>query len=82
MFSYKQINNGGFCMAVPKRKTSCSKRGSRRSANSKISHPNVVIDKLTGNYVLSHHISSSDGTYKGRSVLQRKENKKESESTD
>ncbi len=55
-------------MAVPKRKTTKSKRNMRRSHHAQ---PliNVVIDPQTGEYKLPHHISSVDGTYKGRKVL-------------
>ena len=55
-------------MAVPKKKTSKSKRNMRRShlALGKI---NVIVDSQTGEYKLPHHISSSDGTYNGRQVV-------------
>jgi large subunit ribosomal protein L32 len=55
-------------MAVPKRKTSKSKRNMRRSHHAPLL-VNVVIDPQTGEYKLPHHISSVDGTYKGRKVL-------------
>ena len=46
-------------MAVPKKKTSPSRRGLRRGGNGtyKANMPNVVINKETGEYQLPHHIS-------------------------
>ena len=41
-------------MAVPKRKTTVSKRNKRRSHH-KITNMNVVEDKKTGEYRISHH---------------------------
>ncbi|MES2214629.1 MAG: 50S ribosomal protein L32 [Pseudomonadota bacterium] len=55
-------------MAVPKRKTSTSKRGMRRSHHA-LRKVNVVIDSETGEFKLPHHMSMKDGTYKGREVL-------------
>lgn len=55
-------------MAVPKKKTSKSRRNMRRShlALGKI---NVVIDPQSGEYKLPHHICKFDGTYNGREVV-------------
>lgn len=58
-------------MAVPKKKTSKSKRGVRRSHHA-LDKVNVIIDSQTGEYRLPHHISSVDGTYKGRQVVVKK----------
>jgi large subunit ribosomal protein L32 len=57
-------------MAVPKRKTSPSKRNMRRGSNGsyRVNLPNVVVDATTGEYKLSHHISV-DGYYNGRKVV-------------
>ncbi len=54
-------------MAVPKSKTSKSKRNMRRAHDAQ---PliNVVVDPVTGEYKLPHHMNN-DGTYKGRKVL-------------
>ena len=59
-------------MAVPKKKTSTSRRNMRRShlALKKI---NVVVDATTGEYKLPHHISLSDGYYSGRQVIEQKQ---------
>ena len=59
-------------MAVPKRKTSKSRRNKRRSHH-KIMSANVVEDKKSGEYRLSHHIDLKTGTYKGRQVLDPKD---------
>ena len=58
-------------MAVPKRKTSPSKRNMRRSHIS-IKNLNVIIDKESGEPRLSHKIDKSTGMYKGRLVLKKK----------
>ena len=55
-------------MAVPKRKTTVSKRNKRRSHH-KISKVNIVEDKKTGEYKLSHHIDLKTGFYNGKKIL-------------
>ena len=55
-------------MAVPKRKTTVSKRNKRRSHH-KISNINVVEDKKTGEYRISHHIDLKTGLYNGKKIL-------------
>ncbi len=57
-------------MAVPKRKTSVSRRNKRRSHH-KISSSNAVEDKKTGEYRLSHHIDLKTGFYNGKKVLDK-----------
>ena len=59
-------------MAVPKRKTTPSRSGKRRS-HIKFSTKNIVEDKQSGEYRLSHHIDLKTGMYKGRQVLDPKE---------
>ena len=59
-------------MAVPKRKTSPSRSGKRRS-HINFSAKNIVEDKKSGEYRLSHHIDLKTGIYKGRQVLDPKE---------
>ncbi len=61
-------------MAVPKRKTSVSKRNMRRSHNS-LKKINIIIDKDSGEPRLSHHIDRSTGTYKGKKILIKNSNK-------
>ncbi len=58
-------------MAVPKRKTSVSKRNMRRSHDS-LKNINVILDKDSGEPRLSHKIDISTGMYKGRQVLKKK----------
>lgn len=58
-------------MAVPKRKTSKSRRNMRRSHDS-LSRVNVVVDSVTGEYKLPHHISLSDGYYNGKQIVAQK----------
>ena len=59
-------------MAVPKRKTTPSRSGKRRS-HKKFSTKNIVEDKKSGEYRLSHHIDLKTGRYKGRQVFDPKE---------
>ena len=59
-------------MAVPKRKTSVSRKKMRRSHH-KISSINIIEDKKSGEYKLSHHIDLKTGMYRGRQVLDPKE---------
>tara|TARA_B100001057_G_scaffold194812_1_gene195650 strand:- start:214 stop:405 length:192 start_codon:yes stop_codon:yes gene_type:complete len=58
-------------MAVPKRKTSVSKRNMRRSHHS-LNNINIVFDKNSGEPRLSHQIDKSTGMYKGRQILKSK----------
>ena len=60
-------------MAVPKRKQTPSRTRMRRSKNMKISLKNIVEDKKTGEYRLSHHMDLKTGMYKGRQVLDPKD---------
>ena len=59
-------------MAVPKRKTTKSRSGMRR-AHLKVSPKNIVEDKKSGEYRVSHHLDLKTGTYKGRQVLEPKD---------
>ena len=58
-------------MAVPKRKTSVSKRNMRRSHDS-LTKINIILDKDSGEPRLSHKIDISTGMYKGRQILKKK----------
>lgn len=60
-------------MAVPKRKTSKSKRNMRRAHDS-LTKPHVTVNKTTGGYTLPHHISV-DGYYGDRKVLKMNDKK-------
>ena len=58
-------------MAVPKRKTTKSRAGKRRS-HIKFTAKNVVEDKTSGEYRLSHHIDFKTGMYNGKQILEPK----------
>ena len=55
-------------MAVPKRKTSKSRRDKRRSHH-RIKSINIIEDKKTGEYRLSHHLDLKTGMYNGKQIL-------------
>jgi large subunit ribosomal protein L32 len=59
-------------MAVPKRKTTKSRSGMRRS-HMRVLPKNIIEDKKSGEYRLSHHLDLKTGTYKGRQVLDPKD---------
>ncbi len=59
-------------MAVPKRKTSKSKRDKRRT-HQKIAIPNLSACPQCGEAKLPHHACLSCGTYKGRTVIKTEE---------
>ena len=59
-------------MAVPKRKTSKSKRNMRRSHDS-IDQLNIILDKNSGEPRLTHRIDLSTGIYNGKTILIKKE---------
>ena len=60
-------------MAVPKRKQTPSRTGKRRAQTMKYSITNIVEDKKSGEYRLSHHLDLKTGMYKGRQVLDPQE---------
>lgn len=60
-------------MAVPKRKTSPSKRGMRRSADA-LKQPTYMEDKSSGELRRPHHVDLKTGMYGGRQVLKPKAN--------
>lgn len=55
-------------MAVPKRKTSKSKRNMRRGHHA-LKPVNVIVDKETGEFRLPHRMCAKDLSYKGRQVV-------------
>jgi large subunit ribosomal protein L32 len=59
-------------MAVPKRKTSPSRRGMRR-AHDALKKNAYVEDKESGELRRPHHVDLKSGRYKGRQVLPAKE---------
>ena len=58
-------------MAVPKRKTSKSRRNKRRSHH-KVNVPNVIEDKKSGEYRLSHNVDMKTGFYKSKQIFDPK----------
>ena len=61
-------------MAVPKRKTSKSKRNMRRS-HSALRSINIIEDKESGEPRLSHRLDLSTGMYNGKKIIIKKEPK-------
>ena len=58
-------------MAVPKKKTTGSKRGQRRSHH-KLKQEAYIEDKDSGELRRPHHIDLTTGMYRGRQVLEPK----------
>ena len=59
-------------MAVPKRKTSPSRRGMRR-AHDKLAKSTYVEDAESGELRRPHHIDLKSGRYRGKQILKPKE---------
>lgn len=59
-------------MAVPKKKTSPSRRGMRR-AHDRLAAATYIEDKDSGELRRPHHIDLKTGKYRGRQVLQARE---------
>lgn len=59
-------------MAVPKRKTTPSKRGMRRS-HDKLAKNTYVSDAESGELRRPHHIDLKTGRYRGKQILKPKE---------
>lgn len=55
-------------MAVPKKKTSKSRRNMRRSHHA-LTASTVIEDKHTGEMVRPHHVCRKTGTYKGQQII-------------
>ena len=58
-------------MAVPKRKTSKSRRNKRRS-HLRLTSINIIEDKKSGEFRLSHHVDLKTGLYNGKQILDPK----------
>ena len=58
-------------MAVPKRKISKSRRNKRRSHH-RVSSVNIIEDKKSGEFRLSHHVDLKTGIYNGKQILEPK----------
>lgn len=59
-------------MAVPKRKTSKSRRNKRRSHHA-LETVNWVEDANTGEAVRRHHVDLKTGMYRGRQVVEQRD---------
>ena len=70
-FRTDQLYQESSAMAVPKRKTSPSKRGMRRSADA-LARPTYIEDKDSGELRRPHHIDLKTGMYRGRQILKSK----------
>ena len=57
-------------MAVPKKKTSKSRRNMRRSHHA-IDKQNIIVDSHSGEYTLPHRMCLVDGTYKGKQIIKK-----------
>lgn len=57
-------------MAVPKRRTSQTRKKKRRT-HQKLNVPNLSFDPTTGTYHRSHHVDQN-GYYKGQQVIMPK----------
>jgi len=58
-------------MAVPKKKTTQSRRGMRRS-HLALEAPTYIEDKTSGELRRPHHLDPSTGMYRGRQILKPK----------
>ena len=62
-------------MAVPKRKTSKARRDKRRSSVWKLDAPQMTKCPKCGEYILSHRVCTSCGSYDGKVVIKQTEKK-------
>ena len=65
-------------MAVPKKKTSKSRRNQRR-AHDALGKVNVIVDRDTGEYRLPHHMDKVSGEYNGRQIIEIKLDEEDTE---
>lgn len=56
-------------MAVPKRKTSKSRRDKRRSSHWKLDMPTLITCKQCGDYTQPHKVCKNCGYYKGKPII-------------
>lgn len=63
-------------MAVPKKKTSKSRRNMRRSHHA-LKLVNVIIDKKSGEYRLPHRLCDIDKTYNGIQIVKHHKKQKD-----
>jgi large subunit ribosomal protein L32 len=65
---YARLSKQEKTMAVPRKKVSRMKRGTRRSADA-LKAPDYVEDKESGERRRPHHIDLKSGKYRGRQIL-------------
>lgn len=58
-------------MAVPKRRTSSSRRDKRRAQHDKVTPPNLIPCSHCSAPMVSHRVCPECGFYKGRAVLRQ-----------
>jgi large subunit ribosomal protein L32 len=60
-------------VAVPKRKTTRSRRDMRRAHHDKVTAPNVIACPNCGDMMMPHRVCPACGHYKGRKVTAGKD---------
>ena len=60
-------------MAVPKRKSSQSRRDKRRSSTWKLATPGLIKCPNCGTLIKAHHVCPSCGMYDGKKVIEKSE---------
>lgn len=58
-------------MAVPKRRTTRSKRDMRRAQHDKVTAPNVIACAKCGEPIIPHRVCPSCGHYKGKQIVEK-----------
>ncbi len=59
-------------MAVPKRKNNQKSKRNKRRSHHRLSSINIIEDKKSGEFRLSHHIDLKTGMYNGKQILDPK----------
>jgi large subunit ribosomal protein L32 len=59
-------------MALPKRRTTRSRRGMRRAGHDKVARPNTIACPNCGDMMVPHRVCPECGHYKGRQVVVKK----------
>ena len=68
-------------MAVPKKKTSVSRKGKRRAGqHHKLYRKHPITCPNCSDLTLPHHVCASCGTYRGKEVIEIKASESESDS--
>ncbi len=69
-------------MAVPKKRTSVSRKGQRRAGqHHKLYRTHSMTCPNCGDMALAHHVCASCGTYKGREIIELKVQDEENSQT-